>query len=55
MFPDSWSVAHIHELERDMSFLKSFYATRANAYAEYRRAQIKTLMKRDLERRRSEH
>lgn len=39
----------------DMSFLKSFYATRANAYAEYQRAQIKTFMNRDLERRRNEH
>lgn len=39
----------------DMSFLKSFYATRANAYAEYQRAQIKTLMNRDLDRRRNEH
>lgn len=39
----------------DMSFLKSFYSTRANAYADYQRAQIKTLMNRDLERRRNEH
>ena len=33
----------------DLSFLKSFYASRANAYAEYQRAQTKSLMKRELE------
>lgn len=33
----------------DLSFLKSFYATRRNAYIEYQRAQMKVLMKRDLE------
>lgn len=32
----------------DLSFPKSFYATRRNAYIEYQRAQMKELMKRDL-------
>lgn len=39
----------------DMSFLKSFYATRANAYAEYQRAQMKASMKRELKSHRAEH
>jgi len=38
----------------DLSFLKSFYASSANAYAEYQRAQMKHAMKRELDRQQRE-
>lgn len=37
----------------DLSFLKSFYASRENSYSEYQRAQMKGAMKRELEHRQS--
>jgi hypothetical protein len=33
----------------DLSFLKAFYASATNKYAEYQRAQMKVLMKQDLD------
>ena len=33
----------------DVSFLKAYYSSATNKYAEYQRAQMKVLMKKDLE------
>jgi hypothetical protein len=36
--------------EWDFTFLKSFYSSTKNMYAEYQRAQMKGIMKRELDR-----
>jgi hypothetical protein len=40
--------------EWDLTFLKSFYASSKNMYAEYQRAEMKHAMKRDLDRQQAE-